>query len=1112
MIKNAVLTRIPLFFFASRAKNILIPPIDRIIPRKNVFLRGMIPILILSTALSSDLFADSNVAGQAGVTPPEQAVRSNSSVPAFSTDNPNLAFRALVSADSQHNSNYSAECAVDGKIPKKLGGNDARAAWCIDRITAQGKAEFVLEWEKPVAVSTVVYYGRTGAGQLEECFKDYEIFLDDSQKPILRGSFEKKHGPQFAEFPLSPVQKIRIRFLNGWKGGFCHGASEIAVFARHPSERDLKKEITPALAIQAPKGAFDSFREAGLPEEIIFTTRKPSFDGHWYANIGYYADNSCRYPYPIGSGGGLYAYNTVTHNVRTILEDPNGNIRDPQVHYDGKRILFSWLPAGKHHYSLFVINSDGSGLRQLTGTGEDAPGDLPKDLGSSGSKEFRTSAAPLGDARDFAPPGWDDYEPTWLPDDSIIFCSTRAKRYVGCWQTHVGTLYKCDSNGKNIRALSCNVEQDNTPWVLANGQIIYMRWEYVDRSQVDYHHLWTMAPDGTRQMVFYGNQRPGIVMLAPKPIPDSGKIVCTFSPGHGRKEHYGVITLVDPRLGPDEIKSVKSISRNTNHSDPWPFDENHFMTASKEQIILLDGRGRELPLYRLTDQQIKEGFWINEPRPLVPRDREPVLADQTDPNSSEGTLALLNVYHGRQMGSVKPGTIKELLVYETLPKPIHYTGGTEMMSMHGTFMLERLLGSVPVNADGSAYFRLPANRPVLFLAMDEKGHCVKRMHSFTSVMPGENTTCIGCHEDRTESPRSDERNRLLKLMKTSPAVITKIPDVPDVFCFTRDIQPIFDKYCLECHNPDREEGGFNISGHWSPLYTISYAHLNWRQLLGDNRNRAQSNFPPYQIGTGASRLVKLIEEKHAGVTMPEKDQRIIRLWIDAGANFAGTYASDASGGVGYYMGGNEPVRNEASWPETKAMQSAITRRCDICHTPIDLTKKFGTYSIRQDNYSLRNPRDEIDTFIPHDLAQGNGRFSRLEIFDLSYPDQSKAVRAPLAKSAGGLGICQMKSGKPVFTDKNDPDYKTILAGIERGRRYILEEDNRFSMITPSANNGKDCPQKFVPRWSYLREMIRYGILPLDTDPRASYDPYELDQKYWQSLWYHTTGSRQKNAL
>ncbi len=1016
-------------------------------------------------------------------------------------ENPNLAFMAEASASSEYGIGYEAIGAVDGAIPPALKGGDVGRVWAVRGETCKGAAEFVLNWEKPRRVSTLVYYGRTGSAMMEECFRDYEIWLDDDDKPVAIGTFEMKHGPQFVEFEPREISELRVNFINGYEKGLNWGASEIAVFERRPTDEELAARVTPEQATASADLSIETFQDAGMPDEIVFALRKPATDPHWYANFGYYADNVCRTPFPLGSGGGLYALNVKTGALRTIIEDKNGNFRDPVVHYDGETILFSYLPAGKAHFSLYTIKSDGTNLTRITGEGEDDPLELPEGVKPSTSNEFRTSVAPLGDARDFAPPGWDDYEPTWLPDDSIVFCSTRAKRYVGCWLTQVGTLYKRFPDGA-LRELSCNVEQDNNPRVLENGQIVYMRWEYVDRSQVDYHHLWTMGQDGTRQMVFYGNMHPSVSMLEPKPIPgaEGNKIVVTFSPGHGYSEHYGYVTVVDPRSGPDAPEAAKRISKTQNFSDPWAFSEELFMAASHDRLVLMDERGRERTLFALPDELKSQGFWINEPQPLAPRDREPILADSTNPNETTGTIALANVYHGRKMGNVPPGTIKSLLVYETLPKPVHYSGGMDMMSFYGTFTLERLLGSVPVAEDGSAYFRVPANRPIFFLAMDENGRCVKRMHSFTSVMPGENLSCVGCHEERTETAGADEKNRLLKLMESAPVDIQPFEDMPSVFSFTRDVQPILDKHCLECHNPDREEGGFNISGHWAPLYTIGYAQMSWRRLFGDNRNRAMSNFEPYEIGSGSSRLLKLIDEGHGGVEMSAKERQLISLWIDAGANYTGTYAGEFSGGVGYYLE-NRPVHNERDWPETKAMQEAITRRCDVCHTPVDTKKGFGIYDIYYDNYSPRNPKEAKDSFIPHDLSQANGRHSRFEIFDLSYPEQSKAVRAPLSKGAGGLGVCEAASGKAVFESVDDPDYKTILAGVERGRRYIIEEDNRPEMLIPSPNNGRDCPQRFVPRWPYLRELIRYGLLPIDSDPNASRDPYELDELYWESLWY-----------
>ena len=103
-----------------------------------------------------------------------------------------------------------------------------------------------------------------------------------------------------------------------------------------------------------------------------------------------------------------------------------------------------------------------------------------------------------------------------------MFVSTRGKRWVNCWVTQVANLYRCDADGSHIRMLSSNGEHDNTPWVMPDGRILYTRWEYVDRSQVDYHHLWTMNPDGTQQEVFFGNQTHPTLMIDAKPIPEHG--------------------------------------------------------------------------------------------------------------------------------------------------------------------------------------------------------------------------------------------------------------------------------------------------------------------------------------------------------------------------------------------------------------------------------------------------------------------------------------------------------------------------------------------------------------------------------------------------------------
>jgi len=284
--------------------------------------------------------------------------------------------------------------------------------------------------------------------------------------------------------------------------------------------------------------------------------------------------------------------------------------------------------------------------------------------------------------------------------------------------------------------------------------------------------------------------------------------------------------------------------------------------------------------------------------------------------------------------------------------------------------------------------------------------------------------------------------------------------------------------------------------------------MSWRELFGDNRiilpysEHSKSNFAPYEIGTGSSRLLKLIEQGHEGVDMPQSQQKIIRHWLDAGANHAGTYAVNSHGTIGFYQH-SVNVRNDKDWPETQALVEVMNRRCDPCHAPTEAEKRIGTYTLPAHFYARYYPPEKFqkNMYLAHTMSEDGGRFNRHLIYNLSYPELSKAARAPLAKAAGGLGACRTQSGGPVFEGKHDPDYRAIVAAVARGRRHILEENNRFCMIHPSSNNGENCPARFVPRRDYVREMIRYGVLPVDHDFNSSVDPFELDKAYWRRFWY-----------
>jgi hypothetical protein len=809
--------------------------------------------------------------------------------------------------------------------------------------------------------------------------------------------------------------------------------------------RPVKRPPPPKLGIEDPTllGRFQAGPMRDV-RDIVFAARQ-MLSEHWYANFAYYSAPDLEIyaksgPKLYRDGGKLYRLNLATGRLVALVDDPQGGVRDPQVHYDGRKIVFSYRRGTSPYYHLYEIAADGTGLRQLT----DGP--------------------------------FDDIEPSYLPDGGIVFVSSRCQRWVNCWTTQVAILYRCDGDGRHLRPLSSNNEHDNTPWPLPDGRILYTRWEYVDRSQVHYHHLWLVDPDGTGQSVFFGNMNPGVVMIDAKPIPGSGKIVACFSPGHGRTEHAGPIVVVDPKAGPDDRQRAVPINPRQDCRDPWAFSEDCFLAAADASLLVLDSHEHYQVICRLPTDDVQAGLRCHEPRPLVARPREPVLAERVETKRCSGRLILADVYQGRSMAGVKRGEIKKLLVLETLPKPINFTGGMEPLSFGGTFTLERVLGTVPVEPDGSAYFQVPALRSVFFVALDEKNLAVKRMQSFVTVQPGETLSCVGCHEPRTQTPLA-ATGATLAAMHRHPSRIEPVVGVPDVLDFPRDVQPILDRHCVRCHSFDRRAGHIVLSGDRGPLYSHSYIALTVRNQFADGRNRPQSNYPPRTLGSSASPLLAMLEPAHYGVQVTEQEKTVVRLWIDTGAAYPGTYAALGSGMVGGYAQ-NHLDWQDLQWASTQAAQEALTRRCGACHTgrralPLSVSDDQGMPPWR--GMTPDDPRRQ---------------FSRHLLYNLTRPEKSPLLLAPLARAAGGYGACT-KNGPAPFASAADPDYQKILAAIDEARRQ-LQAIKRFDM------------PGFRPRPEWVREMKRYGMLPADLPAAAALDVYAVERRYWESLWYRPT--------
>ena len=767
-------------------------------------------------------------------------------------------------------------------------------------------------------------------------------------------------------------------------------------------------------------------------ERIVFATRLTYDDPHWYANIAYYCDEENHKAYA-GNGqpdeSKLCLLDTPSGDVLVLFDAQGGGVRDPHVHYDGATVLFSYRPAGADHYNLYEIQIDGSHLRRVT--------DVP----------------------------FDDYEAAYLPDDDIVFVSTRSMRWVGCWMTQVGTLFRCDRNGRNVRPLSFNLEHDNTPAVLPDGRILYTRWEYVDRSQVGYHQLWTMNPDGTNVMAFFGNQAHYPLFIEAEPIPGTAEILAIDSPGHGRRDHLGRVCTMTSKYGPDDERGCRRITPKPNFNDPTPIDGTSFLVASHKHLLLGTRAGKLVPIL------IHEGQAnLHEPVPVRPRPREPIIIDRTDPDRATGRMFLADIYAGRNMEGVEPGQIAKLLVLEILPKPVNFSGGMDLTSWLGTFILERVLGTVPVEPDGSAYFEVPAGRPVFFVALDANDMSVKRMQSFTNVMPGETLGCVGCHEQRIQTPALTSAV-MPAAVQRDPSRIEPFTGLPDVLDFRRHVQPILDAHCVRCHSDEKRDGRVALTDDLGPTWSISYYTLLATGQVADGRN-GLGNQKPRTIGSVASALMTKIDGSHYDVTLTDDEWRTVWLWLESGAPYAGTYAALR----------NTEDQKRQGVPYAALGTPVVRQTCRRCHGRDKTAPPLPSTLSQEERRALVRER----ALAPHEriVRDEDYRFSPHVLLNVSRPECSPLLLGPLPEAAGGWGTCAYQ-----YSGVNDPNYQQLLT-VMRERKRLFDAVPRFGMAD------------FQPNAQYVREMKRFGVLPASFDPaHDAIDIFETDERYWQLFWY-----------
>lgn len=690
-----------------------------------------------------------------------------------------------------------------------------------------------------------------------------------------------------------------------------------------------------------------------------------------------------------GIGDGLVVLESWKSRPREVVllegKLPPGSVHHPDLSFDGKRILFSYCDhtvsdPKLRRFLIYEIGVDGSNLRQVTGTTTDP-------LESRGHRKTVLI---------------EDWDPCYLPDGGFAFVSTRNQGGVRC---HFGgrycptyTLYRGELDGSGIHPLAFGEANEWDPSVLHDGRIIWTRWDYINRHDTLFQSLWTTRPDGTAPEHFFGNYTRNPCSIAEaRAIPGSHKVVATATAHHSYTA--GSIIVIDPLVGHDGPAPITRITPevafpetegwpDSAYATPWPLSEDLFLVAyspsphvkqgTRSQpndfaIYLIDTLGGRELIYR------DESMSCFSPIPIQPRPVPPVLARhaqhrqrETRTDSLTGVFVVRNVYQGNH--GLPLGSVKRLRVVRVDPQT------TQAVPPRSKVLFEtakKVVGTVPVSDDGSVAFRVPAGQSLLFQLLDENGMALMSMRSFTYVHEGERVSCVGCHAPSNRVPTVETPPARLVVHELTPPAG---PDYPGGLSFARTVQPVLDRYCIECHGLDKTEAGIDLLGslpNRKPdvkrlLASRAYESLTSRTDLVALalRNQETDYSRPKDYYAHAGKLARLLlcgDEHHRPVDRTSLE-RVVN-WLDLNAQCYGDYSW-----------------NKVEW-----------RKADPA----------GESRLRE--------------YIRQQLGDAWAGQPYAALVNVAEPSESRVLMAPLAEAAGGWGHVQPSP----WQSKNDPGYRKM---------------------------------------------------------------------------------------
>lgn len=640
---------------------------------------------------------------------------------------------------------------------------------------------------------------------------------------------------------------------------------------------------------------------------ILFATRKQfRRDHHNTATLFQTKEINTR---SYDTEGGLKVLDVASGKVTTLLDPGKGvTVRDPDVDFDAKRIVFSMRKGTEDDYHIYTLSLEKPEPKQLT-----------------------------------SKPQVSDIDPLWLPDGDILFSSSREPKYCMCNRHIMCNLYRMEPDGANIHQIGKSTLFEGHASLMPDGRVLYDRWEYVDRNFGDAQGLWVCNPDGTGHAIYWGNNTtsPGGVIDA-RTLSKSHLSIAVLAACHDRP--WGALGLLDRSKGidgkepvlrtwPAEFRErIKTAGQDFDsparlkikYEDPFPLDDEHFLCARQTGkgeemgIYYLDLHGNEVLVY-------SEGPGCFDPMPIRPRAKPPRQPRRRTFNDVNGTgyFYVQNAVIGTHMKGVEPGAIKYLRVVESPEKRSWSRGnwfgqGAQAAAMNWhNFENKRILGTVPVEADGSAYFEVPGNTYLFFQVLDKDGMLIQSMRSGIYVQPGETYGCVGCHENRVGD---------IPPVKQKPKALSRKADTLEgwygparLFSFQQEVQPVFTKHCVSCHDYGKKAGEkLNLAGDRDVYFCASYVDL-WAlakvKCVGGGLAEIQE---AYSWGSHLSPLIQVLKKGHNDVKLTKEEMDRLITWVDINAPYYPRYECaypDNPGGRSPLT--DAELRNLSAWTGVK---------------------------------------------------------------------------------------------------------------------------------------------------------------------------------------------------